>query len=125
MKKSTLIALAAALMVAQSFPAVAQSKEAIRIGAVLSTTGPAGYLGDPQLKTLQTYLAQINQDGGVLVGTRNPSTQSIARSFVPAPLDDLLGTLRVDWRQSAGQDITLRYSGQRENDVVIANIASV
>jgi branched-chain amino acid transport system substrate-binding protein len=33
---------------------------------VLSTTGPAGYLGDPQLKTLQTYLAQINQEGGVL-----------------------------------------------------------
>ena len=66
MKKRTLIALAAALMAAQTLPAVAQSKEAIRIGAVLSTTGPAGYLGDPQLKTLQTYLAQINQDGGVL-----------------------------------------------------------
>jgi branched-chain amino acid transport system substrate-binding protein len=66
MKKYTLIALAAALMAAQTLPAIAQSKDPIRIGAVLSTTGPAGYLGDPQLKTLQTYLAQINQDGGVL-----------------------------------------------------------
>ncbi|WP_332778251.1 ABC transporter substrate-binding protein [Polaromonas sp.] len=66
MKKRTLIALAAVLMTAQALPVAAQSKGPIRIGAVLSTTGPAGYLGDPQLKTLQTYLAQINQDGGVL-----------------------------------------------------------
>ncbi|UUZ69387.1 ABC transporter substrate-binding protein [Polaromonas sp. P2-4] len=66
MKKHTLIALAAVLMTAQALPVAAQSKDPIRIGAVLSTTGPAGYLGDPQLKTLQTYLAQINQDGGVL-----------------------------------------------------------
>lgn len=66
MNKRTLIALAAALMTAQALPVAAQNKEPIRIGAVLSTTGPAGYLGDPQLKTLQTYLAQINQEGGVL-----------------------------------------------------------
>ncbi len=66
MNKRTLIALAAALMTAQALPVAAQNKEPIRIGAVLSTTGSAGYLGDPQLKTLQTYLAQINQDGGVL-----------------------------------------------------------
>jgi branched-chain amino acid transport system substrate-binding protein len=66
MKKRTLIALAAVWMAALALPAAAQNKEPIRIGAVLSTTGPAGYLGDPQLKTLQTYLAQINQEGGVL-----------------------------------------------------------
>lgn len=70
MNKRTLIALAAALFAVQSLPAVAQSaassKAPIRVGAVLSTTGPAGYLGDPQLKTLQTYIAQINTDGGVL-----------------------------------------------------------
>lgn len=66
MKKRNLLALAAALALTNAVPALAQTKEPIRIGAVLSTTGPAGYLGDPQLKTLQTYLAQINQDGGVL-----------------------------------------------------------
>jgi branched-chain amino acid transport system substrate-binding protein len=66
MKKRTLIALAAVSIAALALPAAAQNKEPIRIGAVLSTTGPAGYLGDPQLKTLQTYLAQINQEGGVL-----------------------------------------------------------
>jgi branched-chain amino acid transport system substrate-binding protein len=66
MKKRTLIALAAVWVAMLALPAAAQSKDPIRIGAVLSTTGPAGYLGDPQLKTLQTYLAQINQEGGVL-----------------------------------------------------------
>ncbi len=66
MKKRNLLALAAVLALAHAVPVLAQNKEPIRIGAVLSTTGPAGYLGDPQLKTLQTYLAQINQEGGVL-----------------------------------------------------------
>lgn len=66
MNKRILIAVAFGLIAAQALPVAAQKKDPIRIGAVLSTTGPAGYLGDPQLKTLQTYLAQINQDGGVL-----------------------------------------------------------
>lgn len=66
MNKRILIAVAFGLIAAQALPVAAQKKDPIRIGAVLSSTGPAGYLGDPQLKTLQTYLAQINQDGGVL-----------------------------------------------------------
>jgi branched-chain amino acid transport system substrate-binding protein len=66
MKKRSLIALTVLWMGALALPAAAQNKDPIRIGAVLSTTGPAGYLGDPQLKTLQTYIAQLNQDGGVL-----------------------------------------------------------
>lgn len=70
MNKRTLVSLAAALLLAPALPALGQTpapaKAPIRIGAVLSTTGPAAFLGDPQLKTLQTYLAQINQDGGVL-----------------------------------------------------------
>lgn len=64
MNKRTLIALAATMLF--TLPVLAQSKAPIRIGAVLSTTGPAGYLGDPQLKTLQTYIAQLNTEGGVL-----------------------------------------------------------
>jgi branched-chain amino acid transport system substrate-binding protein len=38
----------------------------IRIGSVLSITGPAAFLGDPELKTLQLYVADINKKGGVL-----------------------------------------------------------
>lgn len=57
-----------------------------------------------------------NEDGGVLVGSRNTASRTIARTFAVAPLDDLLGTARVDWR-AAGDTVTLRYSGQREDDI--------
>jgi len=38
----------------------------IKIGSVLSVTGPAAFLGDPELKTLQLYIEKINAEGGVL-----------------------------------------------------------
>src|SRR3712207_4556798 len=40
--------------------------EPIRIGAVLSVTGPAGLLGDPEEKTLRLYTGRLNAAGGVL-----------------------------------------------------------
>jgi len=36
----------------------------IKIGSFLSLTGPASFLGDPELKTLQMYVDEINQKGG-------------------------------------------------------------
>jgi branched-chain amino acid transport system substrate-binding protein len=57
------IALSAALAVS-SLSAVAD--ETIKIGSVLSVTGPAAFLGDPELKTLQLYVEELNKKGGVL-----------------------------------------------------------
>ncbi|HWP25439.1 MAG TPA: ABC transporter substrate-binding protein [Xanthobacteraceae bacterium] len=42
-------------------PASAQTK----IGSVLSVTGPASFLGDPEKKTLEIYVDEINAKGGV------------------------------------------------------------
>src|SRR5271166_5662964 len=36
-----------------------------KIGAVLSVTGPASFLGDPEKKTLEMYVEEINAKGGV------------------------------------------------------------
>ncbi len=47
-----------------SVPTLAQ--EPIRIGAFLSVTGPASFLGDPELKTLEMYVDRINAEGGVI-----------------------------------------------------------
>ena len=47
-----------------SFAAIAN--EPIKIGSILSVTGPAAFLGDPELKTLQLYVEEINKKGGVL-----------------------------------------------------------
>jgi branched-chain amino acid transport system substrate-binding protein len=44
----------------------AAAAEPIKIGSVLSVTGPAAYLGDPELKTLQLYVEELNRKGGVL-----------------------------------------------------------
>jgi branched-chain amino acid transport system substrate-binding protein len=37
----------------------------VKIGAVLSVTGPASFLGDPEKKTLEIYAADINAKGGI------------------------------------------------------------
>jgi branched-chain amino acid transport system substrate-binding protein len=37
----------------------------VKVGAVLSVTGPASFLGDPEKKTLEIYVEDINAKGGV------------------------------------------------------------
>ena len=54
------------LLAATAFMVAASAAHAdIKIGAVLSVTGPASFLGDPEKKTLEMYVADINAKGGV------------------------------------------------------------
>src|SRR5688572_717375 len=57
-----LMLVAAALLLAGN----ALSQEPIRIGAFLSVTGPAAFLGDPEQKTLELYVEKLNAAGGLL-----------------------------------------------------------
>ena len=57
--------LLGAIALALAGAAQAQS-EPIRIGAFLSVTGPAAFLGDPEQKTLELYVEKANAAGGVL-----------------------------------------------------------
>ena len=54
-----------AALVFAAFGAIAA--DPIKIGSVLSVTGPAAFLGDPELKTLQLYVADINKKDAYLV----------------------------------------------------------
>jgi len=54
------------LIAAAGLAAGATADEPIRIGAFLSVTGPASFLGDPQLRTLEMYVEALNKAGGVL-----------------------------------------------------------
>ncbi|MFL6708495.1 MAG: ABC transporter substrate-binding protein [Massilia sp.] len=45
---------------------LAVAADPIKIGSVLSVSGPAAFLGEPELKTLQLYVEKINAEGGVL-----------------------------------------------------------
>ncbi len=60
-------ALIAAVGIAMSILLAAPNHASaqIKIGAVLSATGPASFLGDPEKKTLEMYVADINAKGGV------------------------------------------------------------
>lgn len=63
MKRICVLAmLALCLLVASS----AMASDTIKIGAVLSVTGPASFLGEPERNTLELLEEQINADGGVL-----------------------------------------------------------
>lgn len=65
MSKRTLLQLAAAALATGVAPAWAQGAD-IKIGSVLSITGPAAFLGEPELKTLQMEIERLNAAGGVL-----------------------------------------------------------
>src|SRR2546430_5143071 len=56
------VAAAIALWIAG---ATGQASAQVKVGAVLSVTGPASFLGDPEKKTLEIYVDQINARGGV------------------------------------------------------------
>lgn len=72
----------------------AVAADPIKIGSVLSLTGPAAYLGDPELKTLEMYIEDINKKGGVLgrplqlIYYDDGSDASKANGFAKRLIDD-------------------------------------
>ncbi|MCW2307458.1 ABC transporter substrate-binding protein [Rhodobium gokarnense] len=65
LKLTNLLGAAAVSVAALSLGAVTASADTIKIGTVLSATGPASFLGDPEMKTLELYVKEINAAGGV------------------------------------------------------------
>lgn len=65
-RRAAALGTACALALAAAATAAATAAEPIRVGTVVSTTGAAGYLGTPELQTLQLYVARANAAGGVL-----------------------------------------------------------
>lgn len=61
-----------------------------------------------------------NQDGVVLVGTRDLASRTIRRDFAPSPLDDFMTTNRLDFGPTPDDMLNFRYSFQRE-DLVAAS----
>ncbi|MGH2343205.1 ABC transporter substrate-binding protein [Segnochrobactraceae bacterium EtOH-i3] len=61
MKTLATLALSAGIALGVAAPAFAD----IKIGATLSETGPASFLGDPEAKTLKLLVDQLNAKGGI------------------------------------------------------------
>jgi branched-chain amino acid transport system substrate-binding protein len=58
-------AMAALALAAGASPAVAADAGTIKVGALLSVTGPAAFLGAPEARTLEMLTEQLNAKGGV------------------------------------------------------------
>jgi len=59
------LAVRGAVIVLAFAAAAAFAQEPIRVGAFLSVTGPAAFLGDPEQKTLEMYVERLNAAGGI------------------------------------------------------------
>ena len=85
----TASAAATALLMSQ----VSYAQEPIRIGAILSVTGPASFLGEPQKKTLEMLAQQLNAGGGIagrkieLVVYDDGGDANAARTFASRLID--------------------------------------
>jgi len=62
-RKWVVLAVLLAVFLAGAF---AQAAEPIKIGAILSVTGPASFLGAPEARTLEMLVAETNAKGGVM-----------------------------------------------------------
>jgi len=62
--KKSITAIAAAVGIS-AISNIAIAADTIKVGTFLAVTGPASFLGDPELKTLQMYIESINANGGV------------------------------------------------------------
>ena len=124
---SKFIALAcASALVALTAPVHAQ--EPIKIGAFLSVTGPASFLGDPQSKTLKLYVDKINAAGGVM-GRRlelvyedeeaNPAvaTQKAEKLFQVGKVDFLTGTV------NSGSTLAVGQVAERNNRLIATTVS--
>lgn len=82
-------------------------------------------LGGPIKKDRAWFFGSFeyrDQDGVVLVGTRDLTSRSIRRSFAPSPLTDFLTTERVDWSPNNADRLSFRYSYQREKIVAASTL---
>jgi hypothetical protein len=82
-------------------------------------------IGGPLKRDRAWYFGALeyrNQDGAVLVGARDVAHRTITRSFAPAPLNDLLLTMRGDWAPNNYDQLNFRYSLQREDDVAASTL---
>ena len=61
-----LLTLCAAVLWVVGLVSGAAAAEPIKLGSFLAVSGPASFLGDPEKKTLEFFVAQINAAGGVL-----------------------------------------------------------
>ncbi|NGX97905.1 MAG: ABC transporter substrate-binding protein, partial [Candidatus Afipia apatlaquensis] len=86
--------LLAAGVAGLTFGGAAHAQQTVKIGSVLSVTGPASFLGEPEDKTLRMYVEKINAAGGIngkkveLIVYDDGGDASKARTFATRLIED-------------------------------------
>jgi branched-chain amino acid transport system substrate-binding protein len=89
-KKATLLATAAGCLALGATPSLAE----VKIGSVLAVTGPASFLGDPEKKTLEMMVEDLNAKGGIngepvtLIVYDSAADANKARTFASRLVED-------------------------------------
>jgi hypothetical protein len=87
----------------------------------------SGTLGGPLVRDKAWWFGAFeyrDEIGGVVVGTRDLTSQTINTSFASVPLNDPMGTVRGDWRPSNRDTVSLHYSIERLNATGAASFLS-
>lgn len=64
-KQKWLVGALTGVLAMVSTGGAALAAETVKVGTFLAVTGPASFLGDPELRTMQMYIEEINAEGGV------------------------------------------------------------
>lgn len=64
-KQQWLVGALTGVLAMVSASGAALAAESIKVGTFLAVTGPASFLGDPELRTMQMYVEEINAGGGI------------------------------------------------------------
>lgn len=94
MKPTSVIRFLFAAATASLLCGTASAQQTVKIGSVLSVTGPASFLGEPEDKTLRMYVDRINAAGGIngkkieLVIYDDGGDASKARTFATRLIED-------------------------------------
>lgn len=86
------VAAVAVVLAVLGAPSIALAQ--IKIGSSLSVTGPASFLGDPEKKTLEMYVDEINKKGGIngqkveLIVYDDGGDANAARTFATRLVED-------------------------------------
>ena len=94
MKRTSALGFLLAGVAGLAFAGPALAQQTIKIGSVLSITGPASFLGEPEDKTLRLYADKINAAGGIngkkieLVVYDDGGDANKARTFATRLIED-------------------------------------
>jgi branched-chain amino acid transport system substrate-binding protein len=121
--------MAGVLVAVASAPVSAQEGHPIKIGAILSVTGPASFLGAPEKKTLEMLVEKANASGGLLgrkiqlIIKDSESSPAKATSFAKQLIEEE-GVLAIIGPSTSGESLAIKNLCEEGKTILISCAAA-